>query len=101
VPYTALDGPTVAYVSVVTIRIMQGRSDTANVLHVVGWLKAEDAEELLRVALAAGPGLELNLSDLKRADASGIKALRALADRDVRLARVPQLIALMLERASA
>lgn len=84
-----------------TIRIMRGQEDTANVLHVVGWLKGEGADELLRIADAAGPGLELDLSELREADASGIEALRSLANRGVRLARVPQLIALMLESASA
>jgi ABC-type transporter Mla MlaB component len=80
---------------------MRDQEDTADVLHLVGWLKGEEADELLRVADACGPGLVLDLSELRKADAYGIVALRSLADRGVKLEQVPQLIALMLENSSA
>ena len=85
----------------VTIRIMRGQEDASDVLYVVGWLKGEEADELLRIADASGPGLVLDLSELREADAYGIVALRSLADRGVKLEQVPQLIALMLENSSA
>ena len=80
---------------------MRGQDDAVDVLHVVGWLKGEEADELLRIADASEPGLILDLSELREADAYGIVALRSLSDRGVRLERVPQLIALMLESAGA
>ncbi len=83
-----------------TIRIMRDPHGAAHVLHVVGWLRGEEAEELLRVVETAGPGLALDLSELREANARGIEALRTLADRGVRLTRVPELIALMLDSSS-
>lgn len=79
---------------------MRDPGGAAHVLHVVGWLKGEEANEMLRVVETAGPGLALDLSELRAADARGIEALRALADRGVRFTRVPQPIALMLDSSS-
>ena len=79
---------------------MQDPDGLACVFHVVGWLKGEGAEELLRVVDDAGPGLVLDLSELREADALGIDALRSLAARGVRLTQVPPLIALMFDSSS-
>jgi anti-anti-sigma regulatory factor len=79
---------------------MRDPDGTAYVLHVVGWLEGEGVEELLRVVDDARPGLVLDLSELRMADALGIEALESLAVRGVSLTQVPPLIALMLDSGS-
>jgi hypothetical protein len=80
---------------------MQDQAGGASVLHVVGWLQDEAVDELLRVTESAGPGMRLELAELRAADTRGIEALRHLAERGVALDGVPPLIALMIDKGSA
>jgi hypothetical protein len=71
------------------------------VLHVVGWLEGDEADELLRVLEEAGPTPVLDLSELRAADTRGIDCLQSLARKGTELRGVQPRIALALEASRA
>ncbi len=79
------------------LRIIETSDGTTTVLHVDGELLGEGVRELERVAGAARP-LRLDLTNLLRADARGLAALRRLAATGAELANVPPYVALLLAR---
>jgi len=81
-----------------TIRILPEQDGRAHVLHVVGWLEGEEAEELLRIVRNADPISVLDLSELRAADAGGIDALRSLSDEGTELRGVQPIVALALKK---
>lgn len=76
-------------------RIIATTDGTTTVLHVDGELLGEGVRELERVAGVARP-LRLDLTNLLRADARGLAALRRLAAAGVELVSVPPYFALLL-----
>lgn len=85
----------------VTVRITPVREGAVHVVHVDGWLTAEEIGELERVVGGAGPQLALDLSELRSADRAALVVLRALARRGVDLRHVSPMIALLLGRGRA
>jgi anti-anti-sigma regulatory factor len=86
------------YESIMTIRILLEQDGSTSVLHVIGWLEGEEAEELLRVTHRARPTSVLDLSELRAADARGIDALRVLAEEGIAFEGVQPIVALALEK---
>ena len=78
------------------LRIIETSDGATTVLHVDGELLGEGVLELERVAGGVRP-LRLDLSNLLRADAGGLVALRRLAAAGVELANVPPYVALLLD----
>ena len=81
---------------IVVIRISRLLETGNKVWRLEGWLTGDDLPELLRVASEVGPELVLDVSELRKTDRDGIKALHRLSRRGVKLTRVPPMIALQL-----
>lgn len=77
------------------LRITQTSERATTVLRVDGELVGEGARELERVAGTVHP-LRLDLSNLLRADAGGLAALRRQAAAGAELANVPPYFELLL-----
>ncbi len=80
-------------------RITKTTDGPTSVLHVDGELLGEGVRELERAAAAVRP-LRLDLTNLLRADAAGLAALRRLAAAGVQLTGLSSYFALLLERAA-
>jgi hypothetical protein len=83
-----------------TIYITCTEGPHGTTLRVDGWLEGEEIDELLQVVQAAPPPVVLNLTDLRSADAGGVRALRQLAAQGVQLTGVSDYLELLMQRAS-
>ena len=81
----------------VTVRITTVHDGALQVIHVDGWLTAEEVGELERVVGCAGPKLALDLSDLRWADRGALEVLRSLAERGVELRHASPMMTLLLD----
>ena len=82
----------------VTLRITINDSrDDTTVVRIHGWIEGEDeSDELLRVVRDARSPVELDLTELRTSNPSGLTALTALASEGVRLTRASDFIKLQL-----
>ena len=79
------------------LRITKIAAEDGTVLQLAGDLSADGVAELGRVCRDVSWPLHLDLSDLRKADDSGIAAIRELVARGAELADVPPFTALLLE----
>jgi hypothetical protein len=80
----------------VAIRITSVVEATKPVLQVDGWLRGEEAAELVRAVEANRTPVVLDLAELRSADRSSLEVLRGLCLQGVELRRVPPLIGAQL-----
>jgi anti-anti-sigma regulatory factor len=80
------------------VRLRIDRIDEPGIvtIRVAGWLEAAGTEELQRVCKGPPPQLQLDLSELRAADASGLDALLGLQRAGAVLTGVPPYIELLL-----
>ena len=81
-----------------TVRITPGREGPLSVVRVDGWLTADETAELERAVSGAGPGVALDLTELRSADRAALEILRSLKVRGAELRNVSPMIALLLEQ---
>ena len=79
-----------------SIRIETASEIDRKVLRVAGKLCSTDVPELERAVSAAGESLVLDLTDLRGADADGVRALSGLRAGGARLRGVSRYLALLL-----
>ena len=86
-------------IGAMTIRInVDHHHSGATTISLHGWIEGEDeSDELLRVVRDARSPVELDLTELRTSNPSGLTALTALASEGVRLTRASDFIKLQLE----
>jgi len=82
-----------------TIRInVDHHNSGPTTIRIHGWIEGEDeSDELLRVVRDARSPVELDLTELRNSNPSGLTALTALESEGVRLTRASDFIKLQLE----
>ena len=80
-----------------TARIMTDTEPDASVIRIEGDLRVEEIEELDRVSGEAGRPLVLDLTNLRSADADGLRALASLVKRGAELRGASPYIQMRLE----
>ena len=80
------------------MRLRIDRTEAAGVvtLRVAGWLDFDGTEELKRACEGAPPHVQLDLSELRAADPSGLDALLALEHAGAVFVGVPPYIGVLL-----
>lgn len=79
-----------------TIRITSVLEGPKPVLHVDGWLRGDEAAELVRAVEASRTQVVLDLAELRSADRPSLEVLRSLRLQGIELRRVPPLIGAQL-----
>lgn len=79
------------------LRLTVTQEDRVAVIHVDGWLAAENLNDLEPLVTAIEGEVIIDLSNLVSADDAGVATLRSLAGRGARLIGVTPYVALLLD----
>ncbi len=80
-----------------TFRIITVPSQNKTTIHVEGRLAGEGAADLQKEVQGAAAPIHLDLSDLQSADVEGVRALRSLSAKGVKLVGASPYIRLLLD----
>jgi len=81
-----------------TLRIIEQAGEQESVIGLHGWFSAAEVDEVEKLVAARNCPLGIDLAHLTGADAKGLRALRGLQRRGVRLTGASPYVQLLLER---